>query len=197
MLTVFSGRTSLRLPVRPENPADAALPAFGAPEQAEDTPVKKHEPSPLGRRTVTRDLLTGKITVDFPRWTGHTELTDIGQTVNAQGLCRHTFVEGDPLSSTIETEYRVNLKRPDTSVTHHSTGKMTCDATHFRVAVTLDIYENDKKVFSRNWIRASSGISCNPSARGGWVGKHRSVGGFPAIRASRAGPQATFATILL
>ncbi len=150
-LTVFSGRTSLRLPVRPEDPADAALRAFGEPEQAEDTPVKKHEPSPLGRRTVTRDLLTGKITVDFPRWTGHTELTDIGQTVNAQGLCRHTIVEGDPLSSTIETEYRVNLKRPDTSVTHHSTGRMTCDATHFHVAVTLDIYENDKKVFSRNW----------------------------------------------
>jgi hypothetical protein len=150
-LTVFGGRTSLRLPVRRDNPVDAQLGAFGAPEQAEDTPVRKLEPSPLGRRTVSRDLLTGKITVDFPRWTGHTELTDIGQTVNAQGLCRYTIVEGDPLSSTIETEYRVNLKRPDTSVTHHSIGKMTCDATHFRIEVTLDIYENDQKIFTRNW----------------------------------------------
>jgi hypothetical protein len=150
-LTVFSGRTSLRLPVRRENPADAQLPAFGEPEQAEDTPVKKLDASPLCRRTVTRDLLTGKITVDFPRWTGHTELTDIGQTVNAQGLCRYSIVEGDPLSSTIETEYRVNLKRPDTDITHHSIGKMTCDATHFRIEVTLDIYEKGKKIFTRNW----------------------------------------------
>src|SRR5262249_16993276 len=62
-VTVFSGRTSLRLPVRPTNPADARLPPFGEPESAEDTPVKKLEASPLCRRTVTRDLLTGKITV--------------------------------------------------------------------------------------------------------------------------------------
>jgi uncharacterized protein len=30
---------------------------------------------------------------------------------------------------------------------------MTCDATHFRVEVTLDIYENDEKIFTRNWDR--------------------------------------------
>jgi hypothetical protein len=66
-VTVFSGRTNLRLPVRRENPADARLPAFAEPEQAEDTPVRKLAPSPLCRRTVSRDLLTGRITVDFPR----------------------------------------------------------------------------------------------------------------------------------
>jgi hypothetical protein len=150
---VFSGRTSLRLPVRPADPGDAALPEFGAPEQAEDTPVRKLEAAPLGRRTVTRDLLTGRITVDFPRWTSHTELSDIGRTVNAQGLCRYTIIEGDPLSAAIETDYRVALKRSDTTVTHHSTGKMTCDATHFRIEVTLDVSENDKKVFTRRWDR--------------------------------------------
>jgi len=150
-VTVFGGRTSLRLPVRRPNPADAQLPEFGAPEEAEDTPVRKLDAAPLCRRTVSRDLLTGKITVYFPRWTSHTELSDIGQTVDAQGLCRYTIVEGDPLSSTIETDYRVSLKRRDTAVTHHSIGRMTCDATHFRVEVTLDIYEKDKKIFTRNW----------------------------------------------
>ena len=150
-LTVFSGRTSLRLPVRPESPADAALPAFGAPEQAQDTPYEKGEMPALCRRTVTRDLLTGRITVDFPRWTSNTVLTDIGQTVLSQGISRYSIVEGDPLSSRIETEYRVTLKRPDTTVLHHSIGTMTCDAEHFRVEATLDIYENEAKVFSRSW----------------------------------------------
>ncbi len=150
-LTVFGGKTSLRLPVRPENPADAALAEFGEPEQAEDTPFTKREVPALTRRTVTRDLLTGKITVDFPRWTGETTLTDINQTFTSQAFCRYSIVEGDPLSSRIETDYRVSLKRPDTTVTHHSVGTMTCDATHFRIEVTLDVFENDKKVFTRSW----------------------------------------------
>jgi len=150
-LTVFGGKSALRLPVRPEDPADAQLPPFAEPEQAEDTPAVKREVPALTRRTVTRDLLTGKITVDFPRWTGETEMTDIGQTFTSQANCRYTIVEGDPLSAAIETDYRVSLKRRDTTVTHHSTGRMTCDATHFRVETTLEVYENDRKVFSRSW----------------------------------------------
>jgi hypothetical protein len=111
-LSVFSGRTNLRLPVRPADPADAELPDFGEPVQAEDSPTVKHEMPALCRRTVTRDLLSGRITVDFPRWTTHTELTDIGQTVQGQALARYSIIEGDPLSSRIETDYRVTLKRP-------------------------------------------------------------------------------------
>ena len=103
------------------------------------------------RRKVTRDLLSRLMTVDFPRWTGETELTDINRTFVSQANCRYTIIEGDPLSSTIETDYRVTLKRPDTSVTHHSVGRMTCDAAHFRIEVTLDVYENEKKIFTRNW----------------------------------------------
>jgi hypothetical protein len=150
-LTVFGGRTSLRLPVRPEDLADATLPPFGEPEQAADSPIEKREMPALCRRTVTRDLLTGGITVDFPRWTSHTELTDIGQTVQGQALSRYSIIEGDPLSSKIETDYRVTLQRPDTAVTHHSTGTMTCDAEHFRIQVNLDVFENEKKIFTRSW----------------------------------------------
>jgi putative CocE/NonD family hydrolase len=150
-LTVFGGKTALRLPVRPEDPKDDRLPPFGEPEQAEDTPYVKREVPAKTRRTVTRDLLSGRITVDFPRWTGETEMTDIGQTFTSEARCRYTIVEGDPLSATVETDYRVSLKRPDTKVTHHSVGRMTCDATHFRIAITLDVYENDAKVFTKSW----------------------------------------------
>jgi hypothetical protein len=150
-LTVFGGKTSLRLPVRPEDPADASLPAFAEPEQAEDTPYTKREVPALTRRTVTRDLLTGKITVDFPRWTGETTLTDINQTFTSQAFCRYSIIEGSPLSSRIETDYRVSLKRPDTTVTHHSIGVMSCDAEHFRVEVNLDVFENETRVFTKRW----------------------------------------------
>ncbi|HEY4162772.1 MAG TPA: CocE/NonD family hydrolase, partial [Dongiaceae bacterium] len=150
-LTVFTGRTKLALPVRPVNPSDENLPAFGEPEQAADTPQSRRSVEDASRRTVTRDLLAGRIVVDFPRWNGETELEDIHQKFRSKGFARYTIVEGDPLSSKIETEYRVSLQRPDTTVTHHSVGVMTCDAEYFRMEMSLEILENDRPVFSRKW----------------------------------------------
>ena len=150
-LTCFTGATRLRLPVRPENPDDAELMPFGEPEQAEDTPHERREIAAPCRRTVTRDLETGLITVDFPRWVGELEMPDIGQVFTSSGYARYTIREGDPLSARIDTDYRVTLKRKDTSVTHHSRGTMTCDATHFRVEVKLEVFEGDKSVFRRKW----------------------------------------------
>ena len=150
-LTVFSGRTRLRLPVRPDRAEDVALPEFGEPEQAPDTPYEKREVGSSLRRTVSRDLLTGTITVDFPRWVGEKEMTDIGQTFTSSAYVRHIIRERDPLSARTETDYRVSLKRKDTTVTHHSKGTLTCDAAHFHVVVEMDVLENDQSVFKRRW----------------------------------------------
>ena len=150
-LTVFTGRSRLRLPVRPESPDDVKLAPFGEPEQAPDTPYEKRTVEAPCRRTVTRDLLSGGITVDFPRWVSETEMTDIDQTFTSRGFARYTIREGDPLSARIDTDYRVSLKRTDVTATHHSTGTMTCDATHFRIEVNVEVYENETKVFSRRW----------------------------------------------
>jgi hypothetical protein len=150
-LTVFGGRTRLRLPVRPERPEDAALPAFGEPVQAPDTPYEKREVVGPLRRTVTRDLLTGTITVDFPRWVGEKVMTDIDQTFTSSAHARYTIKEGDPLSARTETDYKVTLKRKDTEVTHHSTGTLTCDADYFYVTVDMEVFERDKSVFKRRW----------------------------------------------
>jgi putative CocE/NonD family hydrolase len=150
-LSVYSGRTVLKLPVRPERAEDAALPAFGDPEQAPDTPHESRTITSPTRRTVTRDLETGLITVDFPRWVGETEMPDIGQTFTSAGYARYQIREGDPLSSRIETDYRVTLTRKDTAVTHHSRGVMTCDATHFRFEVEMEVFEKETSVFRRKW----------------------------------------------
>jgi predicted acyl esterase len=150
-LTVFTGRSRLRLPVRPERAEDAALAPFQEPEQAPDTPYERRRLESSHRRTVTRDLLTGTITVDFPRWVGEKEMTDIGQTFTSRGHVRYVIREGDPLSARTETDYRVTLKRKDTSVTHHSRGTMTCDAEHFHLRIEMEVLEDDRTVFTRRW----------------------------------------------
>jgi len=150
-LTVRTGESWLDLPVRPADPADARLRAFDAPEMAaspasEDLPVTPGTP-----RRVTRDLLSGEMVVDFPRWTYARRMTDIGQTVTSDAFARYRITDGDPLSATCETACNVVIERPDGAFGHHSTGRLTCDATHFRVEMHLRISENGTTIFTRDW----------------------------------------------
>ncbi len=142
---------SLHLPVRPPRAEDAALRAFDPPEAAENTPTLWH-PMPQGPiRRVTRDLLTGRAVVDFPRWTYDCEMQDIGQRVTSTGIARHVITLGDPLSAEMLTEYDVTLARADGVYGHRSRGRLWCDARHFHVEVDLEVSENGRIVHSRQW----------------------------------------------
>jgi predicted acyl esterase len=150
-LTVHCGTSALELPIRPRRPEDEALPPFGPPEEAPDTPAILHPVESRFPRRVTRDLMSGRMTVDFPRWTSHRDLTDIGQTHVAEGMARYEITDGDPLSARCETFYKVEIRRPDATVTHESRGDLTCDATHFRIRMDVVLHEDGQEVFRRAW----------------------------------------------
>ena len=148
-LTLEAGE--LVLPVRPPRAEDAALRPFDPPESAAQTPQAHLPVEGAALRRVTRDLLSGKMTVDFPRWTGITEMPDIGHTHRAEGLSRYEITDGDPLSAATITRFRVEIERKDAICEHVSEGRLTCDATHFRVEMTLTAKENGKVIFTRSW----------------------------------------------
>jgi uncharacterized protein len=152
-LTVRLGDSALVLPVRPPDPADAALRAFDPPEGAASDPQHDH-PVPPGATTprrVTRDLLSGAMTVDFPRWTYVTDMPAIAQTHHGTGFARYTIADGDPLSACCETRYTVRIERADGVFGHESHGTLTCDATHFIVRMNLRVTENGAEVFASDW----------------------------------------------
>lgn len=150
-LSIAMGESWLELPVRPENPNDAGLRAFDPPVSAPGAPVTHHPMEAKHRRTITRDLLSGLMTVDFPRWTYSSEMHDIGQTHNSTGFVRYEITDGDPLSARMTTDNQVEIKRPDTTIGHHSWGSLSCDATHFIVTMDIALTENGTEVFSRSW----------------------------------------------
>ena len=150
-LTITTGASHLQLPVRAPRPEDATLRAFDPPEAAPHSPHVFHAAPPTHPRRVVRDLLSGRMTVDFPRWTYRCEMQDIGTTQTSAGHVSHEIIDGDPLSATATTEYRVEIARPDATVGHHSTGRMTCDATHFILDTTLSVLENGTQIFYREW----------------------------------------------
>jgi len=150
-LTLDLGASVLTLPVRPPTDQDARLRAFDPAEQAPSTPYVNHPVKDGGRRRVTRDLLSGEMTVDFPRWTYETELTDIKTTTRGRAYARYVITDGDPLSARCETLYEVEIVRPDATLGHVSRGSLSCDATHFIVDISLDVTEGGKTIFSRVW----------------------------------------------
>ncbi|MDZ4312836.1 MAG: CocE/NonD family hydrolase [Cypionkella sp.] len=150
-LNIHLGESWLDLPVRPSRPEDASLPAFAPPIRAPQTPHTYHPVENPPLRRVSRDLLSGKMTVDFPRWTYSKTMPDIGQTQTATGIISHEIIDGDPLSAVTTTDYRVTMQFPQTTIHHHSTGRMSCTATHFRVEQTLKIHEAETLIFERQW----------------------------------------------
>ncbi len=150
-LTIQLGDSALILPVRPPRPEDEALRAFDAPEMAPPPPVTREPVEQTHPRRVVRDLLSGKMTVDFPRWTYAKHMHDINQTQRSSAFARYEIIDGDPLSATLVTAYDVEMVRPDATISHRSTGRMTCDATHFIIEVDLTIGENGTTVFERKW----------------------------------------------
>lgn len=150
-LTISLGESALTLPVRPPDPDDEKLRTFDPPEMAPPPPVTRDAVEQTHPRRVVRDLLSGKMTVDFPRWTYAKHMHDINQTQRSSAFARYEIIDGDPLSATLITEYDVEMVRPDATISHRSTGRMTCDATHFIVEMDLRIGENGKTVFERQW----------------------------------------------
>ena len=150
-LTLFPGECALTLPVRPPAATDDALRPFGPAEKAPPPPVVDHPVEQSHPRRVMRDLLSGRMTVDFPRWTHRKEMPDIGQMQNARGFARYEITDGDPLSATLTTSYTVEVVRPGATLSHHSTGRLTCDSTQFIVEMDMKIGENGKIIFERRW----------------------------------------------
>lgn len=150
-LTLRTGESSLDLPVRPPRPEDAALRPFDPPESAPQTPHVWKQAETDHPRRVTRDLLTGRMVVDFPRWTYACEMTDIGVTATSAGFARYVITDGDPLSAVLETAYDVSLVRPDATCGHRSSGRLSCDATHFTLETSLSVTENGVEIFRRDW----------------------------------------------
>ena len=150
-LTVHTGQSWLDMPVRPFDPADATLRPFDESHSAPRSPeVEVSTPSAFPR-AVRHDLLSGQMTVDFPRWTYEIHMPDIATTSRSAGYARNIITDADPLSARTEVGYSVDLERSGVKASHISHGVLTCDATHFRLQTELTVLENDIQIFHRTW----------------------------------------------
>lgn len=150
-LTLHTAGCGLELPVRPPAERDAQLRPFDPPVAAAKTPSSWAPLDDPLRRRVVHDLLSGRMVVDFPRYGGVTTLPDIGHVHRADCLSRYEIIASDPCSATTLTRFHTSVERAGSLCEHLSEGRLSCDASHFRIEMKLTIRENGAEIFTRAW----------------------------------------------
>jgi putative CocE/NonD family hydrolase len=149
MLTVYTGRSELELPVRPPRPADAQLKPFAVPEtldagrqsnRARSAQPKIKPPTKIYEWDVGSQTLTIR----------STPLTLGG---SADALEMTAIQDNDPTSARLHYNRSAGFKRSDWDVNVKSTLRLHLTQTHFLMSGDVKAFEDDKEIFTRNWER--------------------------------------------
>jgi putative CocE/NonD family hydrolase len=152
-LTVYAGTSTLTLPVRPPDPADAALPPLPPAETAPPLPVTAFEDART-ERVVHHDAATGVVTLDWTQDSGRHRYDDLDLTVHTIAADRFTIRPEDPLSARAEVGWTVRFVRGDWRVETRTRTVLTATRTTFELTATLDAFEGDVPVHHQEWTRS-------------------------------------------
>ncbi|MGH3367961.1 MAG: CocE/NonD family hydrolase C-terminal non-catalytic domain-containing protein, partial [Nocardioidaceae bacterium] len=152
-LKVFTGTTSLGLPVRPVEESDeVTLRPFDEPEGTEPIGMTVVKPGEH-RWDVRRDLIGYESALEVVKDLGVVRIDDIDLEVTRRAEERYSSVADDFDSIRGETYWLMGFRRGDWDVRTETRTVLTSDARAFHLHATLDAYEGDRRVLSRNWQR--------------------------------------------
>jgi putative CocE/NonD family hydrolase len=150
-LTVFTGESGLELPIRPARAEDAKLPAFGPVENAPRFGSVQMRPDNEHAR-VTLDHHTGTVTVDELDGGGLTRIPGFDNwEYGASTRKTYAIRPADPLSARADIVWKKEFGRGDFRINIEAQTHMSVTREHFRLKATLDAYEGDVRVFSKEW----------------------------------------------
>jgi hypothetical protein len=152
-LTVFTGASTLELPVRPPDPADAELPPLPPPEAPPPLRTTVLEPA-RATRTIHHDVADGIVTQETCQDSGLYRLDDIDLAVQTVVTERYEIRPDDPLSARAEVASTVRMRRGDWRIETRTRAALSATREEFRVEATLDAFEGEARVFCRSWNTA-------------------------------------------
>jgi putative CocE/NonD family hydrolase len=152
-LTLYAGASTLTLPVRPPDPADATLPPLPPLETAPPLPVTAHEPARV-ERVVRHDAITGEASLDWVMDSGRHRYDDIDLTVHTVAADRFTIRPDDPLSARAEVAWTVRLGRGDWRVETRTRTVLTATRDTFELEAFLEASDGDGPVHQERWSRS-------------------------------------------
>ncbi|MEQ8344144.1 MAG: CocE/NonD family hydrolase [Sneathiellaceae bacterium] len=153
---IDTAASSLSLPVRPPDPADADLPDYPPAEMAASRAHVRLHPASF-RRTIERDLVTGDTV--YTLLDEAAELGDgalmrieaIGLDVGSSYLKRCRIADEDPTHAAAEIVQRTRLSRGDWHVRLETRTRLTADRDQFRFHAEQEAFEDGHSVSLRSW----------------------------------------------
>ncbi|NYI95222.1 hypothetical protein HNR12_001499 [Streptomonospora nanhaiensis] len=151
LLTVYPRDSALLLPVRPLDAPEGTEPEpFGEPEGAPRAATTRLEPDEH-RWEVRRDLVDYRSALEIVKDNGTVRFDDVGMEVGRRAYEEYESFADDFTSVSGESTWTMRFGRGDWQTTTVTRTVLSCTAEEFLVHATLDAYEGDRRVFSREW----------------------------------------------
>lgn len=157
-VTVFTGSSTVRLPVRPDRAQeDAELPVFGEPEAAPPLETA-HIADGERNASIARDLNTGVLALERVNDQGSFRIEETGTVVRRVTEERFSVEGNDVHSARGETRTVTRMEREDWRVEVTTRTILTCTGTDFVInaeldATELDAAHGDRRIHSQSWHR--------------------------------------------
>jgi uncharacterized protein len=152
LMKIFTGSSSLELPVRPPRKEDAELSDFPPPAGA--TPLAQTVLRKGGtRRLVERNLATDESVFTRHEDTGTYRIDAIDLTVEQIKTGIYRIRTDDPLSADITIKWTQALARGEWRVRTETETRFRATRDEFLIDATLDAFEGDKRVYTQIWDR--------------------------------------------
>jgi uncharacterized protein len=152
IITLTSGTSRVRLPVRPPSPRDRDV-RFAPPEISQPVSVTMLREESHSK-TIADDLGTRLRTVrlnsDFGAW----RIEDRQIEGSAKSTDIFIIHPEDPLTARLVSEYAWSMKSGPADVAGLARTEITADATHFHLDWKIEVSEAGRVVFSRERTRA-------------------------------------------
>jgi hypothetical protein len=149
-LTIMTGASSLELPVRPPRAEDRQLEPFEPAEHA--PPLRRTVVRPAESRIeVKKDVRAGHTSVERYQDDGLLRVEDFGWEHGTRGLRIYSIKPDDPLSAEARIHWQKDYGRDDFRIHVDARTHMTVTRADFLIRGTLEAYEGDELVFSKEW----------------------------------------------
>ena len=155
-LGVYTGASTLELPVRPPRAGDGQLRPFEAPEEGPGNSAKVLRPSTL-HRTIERDVPTGDVVYRIFNDGGEFDgaalvrFEDIDLEAGFAFFQRYRIGESDPLSARAEIIAHATLRRKRWTPGVHGLVELRATKDAFIVTARLTANEGEEEIFTRAW----------------------------------------------
>lgn len=148
-VTVWTGASTLVLPVRAPKEEDKTIRPFEDPEIAPPLAKEILQEKNL-RRHIIRDAATNETVLHHLDDGGCYRLPN-GLECSVKTERWFRIDDDDPLSARLDVEWSWGFRQGDWRVETRTSGTVTCDAETFHIVSNVEAEDDGKEIFQRNW----------------------------------------------